>query len=349
MIRINENLRRHSPLAVLLQKSTYMMSKLTGVHHALFLLSSAVALTSVQGLAASRECQRRTFLLHNAGIVFGSVLLPSAVNATPVQADDDAQKQQQLPQPNRGGKPYAPLDALLPAARLKLWVDEAYALSTSLAGTNDKDEQYKLLQQMNDVLSSTPKLFPSGSKVPKRTSRPTAQLSTGISSANKEQYKSIRTDLSVPDKMAAMLNQADVERQWGMLQYAESKREQSNDMRAAFNYYTQSLTFGDTYQLTASKEDKKRMIRNDKLPTLTAVIVSDLDLRDLYRNQFLTAIEDATAEVAYQVKQTPDGIDRADAVALVDDAYVACKKWFDLIARADVEEAMEAIRSDSQK
>ena len=110
---------------------------------------------------------------------------------------------------------------------------------------------------------------------PKRTSGSTAQLTTGISSANKSQYKEVRKDLSIPDKMAAMLNQADVERQYGMLQYAESKREKSNDFRLAFNLYTQSLVFGDTYQLTASKEDKKRMIRNDELPSLTAVITSD--------------------------------------------------------------------------
>ena len=38
------------------------------------------------------------------------------------------------------------------------------------------------------------------------------------------------------------------------------------------------------------------MIRNDELPTLTATITSDLDLRDLARNTFLTAIDDATAE-----------------------------------------------------
>jgi hypothetical protein len=58
------------------------------------------------------------------------------------------------------------------------------------------------------------------------------------------------------------------------------------------NYYTQQLEFdGDRYLLTSSKEDKKRMIRNDQLPTLTVVITSDLDLRDLYRNQFLTAME----------------------------------------------------------
>lgn len=64
----------------------------------------------------------------------------------------------------------------------------------------------------------------------------------------------------------------------------------------AFNYYTRQLSFADEYVLTASKEERKQLIRNDNLPSLTAVITSDLDRRDLYRNQFLTAIDDASAE-----------------------------------------------------
>lgn len=298
------------------------------------LLSFLIVVSSVQSLAT---CPRRTFL-HDAGLAVGSAMM---VTAIPVQADDTVLV-------DRGGKPFAPLETLLPATRLKLWVDEAYELSRKLADTEDKINQYKVLQQMNGVLSNRPKLF-TDNKVPReRTSRPTAQLTTGISSVNKEQYKNLRSDLSIPDKMAAILNQADVERQFGMLQYAESKREQSNEMRLALNYYTQSLTFGDAYTLTASKEDKKRMIRNDELPKLSTVITSDLDLRDLYRNQFLTAIEDVIAEVAYQIKQDQDTIDRADAIALMTDAHTACTKWFGLIPDADLEEAIGAARLSSQ-
>ena len=237
----------------------------------------------------------------------------------------------------------------MPATRLKLWVDRGYELSSSLSPVTkdmalDLDEQYEILQEMNSLLSAPPKLFLSEKK--KRTSSPTAQITTSVSGANKDQYQLNRKGLNVGDKFAAMLNQADVERQWGMLQYAESKREQTNEMRAAFNYYTQQLSFGDNYVLTASKEEKKKMIRNDELPTLTAVITSDLDLRDLYRNQFLTAIEDVQAEVAYQAKQTPDGLDISDTVDLMSQAFIASKKWFDVIAPRDVEEAMDAVRSN---
>ena len=141
-----------------------------------------------------------------------------------------------------------------------------------------------------------------------------------------------------------MLNQADVERQWGMLQSAELAKEQSNEMRAALNYYTQQLEFGDSYLLTASKMEKKQMIRNDALPTLTAVITSDLDLRELYRNQWLTAVEDWQAEVAYQVKS--GDLDTKEVLDLMNQVYAACEKWFELISPEDVQVAMNTVSSE---
>ena len=147
----------------------------------------------------------------------------------------------------------------------------------------------------------------------------------------------------MPDRMAAMLNQADVERQWGMLQYQESKREKGNEVRAALNFYTSQLEFGNAYLLTASPEDRKRLIRNDQLPSLTAVITSDLDLRDLYRNDFLTALEDVNAEVAYQIQQPTNDVDATDTVQLMGQAHTAISKWFDLISPLDVQEAMDLL------
>lgn len=65
-------------------------------------------------------------------------------------------------------------------------------------------------------------------------------------------------------------------------------------MRAVMNLYTANLKFGDSYVLTASAKDKKTYIRNyNQLPGVNQVIASDLDLRDLYRNQVQTKIEDA--------------------------------------------------------
>ena len=115
-------------------------------------------------------------------------------------------------------------------------------------------------------------------------------------------------------------------------------------MRAAFNFYARQLTFADEYVFTASKEEKKRMIRNDEVPTLAAVITSDLDRRDLYRNQFLTAIDDAAAEAAYLVKQKGEEED-VELVELVKQAHDALESWFALIVPQDVEEAVREVQS----
>lgn len=252
---------------------------------------------------------------------------------------------------SRGGKPYAPRAALLPAARLKVVVDQMYDLSTTLSTTTNQERQYQTLLEMNQLWTTRPPLFRSREeRLPPRTVTPTAQLSTGVSSANKQQYQDIRKGLSLTDQMAAVLNQADVERQWGMLQYQESKREQGNELRAALNCYTSQLKFNaDAYLLTASAKERKRMIRNDELPSVTAVITSDLDLRDLYRNDFLTAMEDATAELSYQLgtkEKQEDSLDVSDVIDLMQQAHSSLAKWFELIAPIDVQEAMELVKNE---
>ena len=261
---------------------------------------------------------------------------------------------------DRGGKPFAPRTALLPAARLKFVVDQMYELSTTLTNNNDKEDPnkaYQILVRMNDLWTTRPPLFRTKEeRLPQSTVRAstsnaiTAQLTTGVSSANKKDYQSIRQDLSsLPDRLTAMLNQADVQRQWGMLQYAESQREQGNELRAALNAYTSQLAFdGDAYLLTASPEERKRMIRNDELPSLAAVIASDLDRRDLYRNDFLTSMEDVQAELAYQLKQE-QSIDATDVVELMQQAHAALSKWFDLIAPVDVQDAMDFVVLEEQR
>ena len=76
----------------------------------------------------------------------------------------------------------------------------------------------------------------------------------------------------------------------------------------------------NTCSLPTKRKGSSSLIRNDNLPSLTAVITSDLDRRDLYRNQFLTAIYDASAEAAYQVKQNMNDVETTDLVDLVGSA-----------------------------
>lgn len=150
----------------------------------------------------------------------------------------------------------------------------------------------------------------------------------------------------------AMFNQADVERQWGMIQYAELKREQDNEMRAALNTYVRQLSYKDEYVLTASREQRKEMIRNDALPSVTAVVASDLDRRDLYRNEFLTAMDDVVAEAAYQIRlmeKEEEVVDVMDVVSLVNVAHEAIENWFSLIPGSDVKEAVAVVMAENKK
>lgn len=263
------------------------------------------------------------------------VLLPPVCNA-----EDEMQNRRQ-------GKPFAPVTALLPATRCKLWIDRAHELSSTLPSVSDDyQKQSQVLNDLLMVLSNRPNLFVKGEKMKKRTNKASAQITTSVSSANKEQWQRNRQSLGMSNQLQAMFNQADVERQWGILQAGEAQREQANEIRAALNFYTQQLEFGDSYQLTASREDRKRMIRNDQLPTLTAVITSDLDLRDLYRNELLTALDDAIAEAKYQSKEqetTGKAVDLKDLVELMDQAESSLSKWFAMIAPEDVQEALDAI------
>ena len=290
-----------------------------------------------------QQLSRRALLFQSAAVGFfvsQSILGPTTSLAFEPQENQGTEAR------NHDGRPFAPPDALLPAARCKLWIDRAHEASTALGSASTANEKRRLVQELETILvKERPKLFTGNEKVLNPSKSPlTAQITGSISSANKDQFQQNRQVLNVGNQVAAMLNQADVERQWGMLQFAETKRQEENDIRRALSYYTQQLEFADSYLLTAPKEERKALIRNDALPSLSAVITSDLDLRDLYRNQLLTAIDDATAEAQYQSKQKD--VEISDLLELMDQAYTACSKWFDLIAPSDVEEAVRTIQQE---
>ena len=74
-------------------------------------------------------------------------------------------------------------------------------------------------------------------------------------------------------------------RQWSRLVQAERKREEASEVRRAMNIYATNLNFDkNKYVYSGSKEEKKKLVREDRLPSATEVIRSDLDARDLYRN-----------------------------------------------------------------
>jgi hypothetical protein len=306
----------------------------------------------------SSICTRRCMLV--VASTTASLLMPNVATSFDDEVSSSVENIE-----NRTGRPFAPLSALLPAARLKLVVDQMYVLSKTLnTNSNEQgttiDKQYMILEQMYKLWIHHPPLIQANDSKRLTSSMigsTLGQITTSVSSGNKQQYRNNRKDLtSIPDQMAAMFNQADVERQWGIIKYQESKLEQQNEVRAALNYYTCQLVFSaSTYTLTATAEKRKQMIRNDQLPTPTTVITSDLDLRDLYRNDFLTHIEDAVAEIKYQLNQksiierSEKVLDISDVIDLMDQANTALSKWFDLISPIDVKEAIETIKTDFTK
>ena len=116
-------------------------------------------------------------------------------------------------------------------------------------------------------------------------------------------------------------------------------------MRAAFNAYINNLVFGDAYQLNVQGDAKKALVRNDALPNVNAVVVSDLDLRDLYRNQVLQYVDDAKAEVEYQWKSDGE-LDVDEIIHCLNNAQESCNEWFRFIPKADVDQALAQVKSE---
>lgn len=76
------------------------------------------------------------------------------------------------------------------------------------------------------------------------------------------------------------------------------------------------------------------MIRNDQLPDIRTVITADLDLRDLYRNQWQTVTDDLQAELYSNSPPSYEEVQR-----LLHEALAAAEGWFALIEAKDVYEA----------
>jgi hypothetical protein len=322
------------------------------------IVSSLLAIPKLEEIPTTLSNGRRNFLHTVVTVSSVSTLRPrpavaetavsiATADSTPGSAPvDDKEPMESL-------KPFAPVSALLPATRARIWIEEAFQISASLTNNqNNSKDQIQTLERLNQVLSNRPPLFQKGEKlVPRVGSTALAQFTAKKSNTkltNMGQQQDVNSQdpfasgPSLADKFSRALNQADVARQWGILQAQESRTESQNELRAAWNYYTQQLEFNpSSYEWKASAEEKKRRIRNDQLPTPQAVIVSDLDLRDLYRNQLLTALDDATAEVQYQLKQQQgdNALDVTDIVDLMNQAHTACTKWFDMIDKRDVKEA----------
>lgn len=238
-------------------------------------------------------------------------------------------------------QPFSPsLKNLVPSCRVRVYIDDLLQLTKSTQDSSSvqqgrwKDLEERLLLRPPTFLTEDEAM----------SSEKYMQVKTW-SSWEKAQAQQKRADPfnTVPIDPAKELNQAfeqwSEERQWKILRSRQQALERSNPMRAAFNAYTNNLVFGESYVFTGSAEERKRRIRNNALPDVTAVIRSDLDLRDLYRNQVLTAMDDAKAELQYQLTIIEESRNPTDLMEILEQAKKSCDEWFRFVPEADVKEA----------
>jgi hypothetical protein len=84
-----------------------------------------------------------------------------------------------------------------------------------------------------------------------------------------DSYQQSRQQIPLLAQPAAMLGQREELRAWITLKRREQALESKDEFRAAFNLYSDALTFdANQYVLTAPKEVRKELIRQDRLRIL---------------------------------------------------------------------------------
>jgi hypothetical protein len=236
--------------------------------------------------------------------------------------------------------PFAPIDALVPATRVRTCLDRAVDVASRLVAANDDAGGKRgLLVVLGDLLLARQN-FNRGTTPVEVPRRPARQYL--------DAYSDYRRGLSIVERPGAMLVQNGEIDAWRRLKREERAREDADEVRAALNYYTSNLNFDPgTLVLTGSREERSRLIREERIPDVKTVIASDMGLRYLLRNDILTALDDARAELRYQMKLGPSEVDGSDLLELLLAAQGACDKWFGLINEKDVMAAMDIVSGET--
>ena len=206
------------------------------------------------------------------------------------------------------------------------------------------------IQELENLLVASPPSF-IGSADPSVTRRDPYDLPPVVGEVamqrQKQEERRLRSvDVGMAPQLFEVGELMGERRSWNRLVKAERAREGASEVRRALNIYTTNLNFNrNKYVYSGSREEKSKLIREDKLPTATDVIRSDLDARDLYRNAVQTALDDARAEFVYQKKN--DYEDWTELVGLLRDAQVAIDKWFSFIPDEDIREALDVVQKEA--
>lgn len=157
-----------------------------------------------------------------------------------------------------------------------------------------------------------------------------------------DSYKQNVEQASWLQKPGAMLVQNGELDTWKRLKRQERQKESQDEIRAALNGYTNSISFdGTSYVLHAPKAERSTLIREDRLPDIKTVITADMGMRYLYRNDVLTAMEEARFELLYQLDKPNFEVE--NILQLLIDAQAALALWFSLIDENDFRVALDVV------
>lgn len=281
--------------------------------------------------------KRRTFI---GSMLSSSVSLPLSFGLSLSILQSVAVAAETETEPVSNKKPFAPLENLLPAVRVKRSIDSAIGLTRSLmVGSIDSTDQSTVsttdttLKQLQSLLLQPTNYVQSGLSLQGVPSKP-ANLYL-------KDYRSIKGDLPF---QKALVQSGDVDA-WKRLKRREKSLEKEDSIRQALNAYTDALSFsGDSYLLTVDPKTKSNMVREDRLPDIKQVITSDMGMRYLYRNQVLTAMDEVRAELEYQLAQS--AFDGTELLNMLGQANEAMDRWLSLVPAEDIQQALKAIANE---
>ena len=270
-----------------------------------------------------------------------SVILPRSASAGDEDDGNTSYNTQSSNSNSINGRrrPFAPIDTLVPATRVRVMIDDALDIASHLAKDDGRNKR-ELLGKLDGLLLQ-PQNFMRGYQsieVPKQPAK-----------SYLDSYAQYRSSVSLLERPGALLVQNGEIDTWKRLKRQEKVREDADEVRAALNFYTSNLNFNpDRYTLTGTKSDRSQLIRNGRLPDVKNVIASDMGLRYLLRNEVLTALDDARAELRYHMEERGKGndVDGSELLETLQRAKVSCDKWFGLIGDEDVAAALEIVQKE---
>lgn len=198
-------------------------------------------------------------------------------------------------------KPKAPLAALIPAAQQRVLLEQCVYLSNQLARIND--------DKTND---------------PEKTLQQLKAILAPLPSSSNTRHQ--MTNLQV-------------------LQASPPNQRLSGSVTAAaMNVFMQSLRYDDEklpeYTVTDNAWKKSYIREYDGLPSIQSVLQADLNLRELYRNDLVTTLDDASAELySYSASGY---VDAQELQQLFQSAANSFDLWLERIDESQVTQALQA-------